>query len=144
MADQLGSARFRAIFESALQAYENKAGLMLAKHPLAVQLQSCQSLESTIAVMQGQAQAFGEFQGIDRVMKSIRSIVSILTRLSTSASLSDSIGLVRQKALMVCSIALTIFHSNSHLRLQSTLALLSYSLYVWFYSIYVRIFVTSR
>jgi hypothetical protein len=144
MADQSGSARFRAVFESALQAYDNKAGLMLAEHPLAVQLQSCQSFESTIAVLQGQAQAFGEFRGIDRVMKSIRSIVSILTRLSTSASLGDSTGLVRQKALMVCSTALTILHSNSHLRLQSTLALLSYSPYVPFYSTYVDTLVTFR
>jgi hypothetical protein len=122
MADHSGSARFRVIFESALQAYDNKAGLMLAEHPLAVQLQSCHSFESTIAILQGQAQAFCEFRGIDRVMKSIKSIVSILTRLSTSASLGDFIGLVRQKALMVWSTALTILYSHSHLRLQSTLA----------------------
>jgi hypothetical protein len=80
MADQLGSARFRAVFELALQAYDNKAGPILAEHLLTVQLQSCHSFKSTIAILQGQAQAFGDFRGIDQVMKTIRATVSILAR----------------------------------------------------------------
>jgi|SRR6266850_2063230 len=137
MADQSGSAHFRAIFESALLTYEKKAGVTLAEHPLAVQLQSCHSIESITAILQGKVQAFGEFRGIDRVMKSVRSTVSILTTLSTSASLGDYYGLVRQnlKALVACSTALTIFHSHFHLRPPFTLALVSYSLYVLFYII---------
>jgi len=117
--------------------YEKKAGVTLAEHPLAVQLQSCHSIESITAILQGKVQAFGEFRGIDRVMKSVRSTVSILTTLSTSASLGDYYGLVRQnlKALVACSTALTIFHSHFHLRPPFTLALVSYSLYVLFYII---------
>jgi hypothetical protein len=127
MADQSRSTHFRAIFESALLTYEKKAGVTLAEHPLAVQLQSCDSVESITAVLQGQVQAFGEFRGIGRVMKSVRSTVSTLTTLSTSASLGDSNGLVRQnlKALVASSAALTIFHSHFHLRPPSTLALVS-------------------
>jgi hypothetical protein len=102
MADHSGSAHFRAIFGYALGAYEKKAGVTLAEHPLAVQLQSCQSVESIIVVLQGQVQAFGEFRGIDRLMKSVRNTVSILTTLSTSASLGECYDLVRQnlKALI--------------------------------------------
>ena len=96
MADQSGSAHFRAVFESALLAYEKKAGVMLAEHPLAVQLQSCDSVESITAVLQGQVQVFDAYRGIDRVMKSVRSTLSILTTLSTSASLGGSNGSVRQ------------------------------------------------
>jgi len=100
MADQSEPNRFRALFESALQAYHQKAGVILADHPLAVQLQSCHSIESITTVLQDQAQAFSEFPGNDKVMKSIKSTVSILIRLSVTASLDDNIGLVRHKALM--------------------------------------------
>jgi hypothetical protein len=96
MTDQSGSARFSSLFESALQSYEKKSGVMLAEHPLAVQLQTCHSVESIITLLQGQAQAFGDFRGSDRVMKSIKSTVSSLTRLASIASLGDAIGLVRQ------------------------------------------------
>ena len=114
MADQSGSAHFRAVFESALLSYERKAGVTLAEHPLAVQLQNCDSVESINAVLQGQAQAFGECRGIDRVLKSVKSTVSILTTLSTSPCLGDSNGLVclNLKVLMACFTALTIFFSQ--------------------------------
>jgi hypothetical protein len=42
-------------------------------------------------------------------MISIQSTISILTRLSATATLSDTIDLVRQKALMAYSIALKVF-----------------------------------
>ena len=113
MADQSGSNGFPRLYESALQAYEKNAGVVLAEHPLALQLQSCDSVESMTSVLQGQAQAFGEFQGSDRVMKTIKSIVSILTRLSSTASLAVDMGLVRQQASMPCSIT-HIFSSYTH------------------------------
>jgi len=102
MADQ---SRFCALFESALQSYGKDAGVNLPEHPLALQLQSCHSTESIIAVLQGQAQAFSEFRGSDRVMKTIKSTVSILTRLSATASLAVDIDLV---CLMACSILVAL------------------------------------
>jgi hypothetical protein len=42
-------------------------------------------------------------------MISIQSTISILTRLSATATLGDTIDLVRQKALMACSIAPKVF-----------------------------------
>jgi hypothetical protein len=96
MTDQSGSSHFRSLFESALQSYEKQSGVVLAEHPLAVQLQTCHSVESVVALLQGQAQAFGDFRGSDRAMKSIGSTVSLLTRLASIASLGDAIGFVRQ------------------------------------------------
>jgi len=107
MANQPGCSRFRALFKSALQSYEKKAGVTLVDHPLALQLRSCDSVESITAFLQGQAPAFDEFQGRDRAMNAIKSTVSILTRLSETASLSIDIGLVRLHALVACSTALT-------------------------------------
>ena len=73
----------------------------MAKHPLAQKLENCHSLESvTTTLLQDQAGTFGEFRGRDRIMKSIRSTVSSLFKLSATASLDDGIRLVRQKTLM--------------------------------------------
>lgn len=108
MDDQSRPIRSHKFFESALQAYEKKAGVALAEHPLAVKLQSCDSVESITALLQGQAQAFSESRGSDRVMKSIKNTVSSLAKLSATACLAIDIGLlVRQRALMTCSSALT-------------------------------------
>jgi len=96
MGDQSRSTGFRTLFESALQAYEKKTGITLAEHPLAVQLQSCLSVESITALVQDQASASSEFLGKDRIMQSIRSIVSMINTLSTTTSLWYPILLVRR------------------------------------------------
>jgi hypothetical protein len=109
MADQSGSIRFRTLFQVALQDYEKKTSVTLVSHPLAMQFQSYHSAESITTGLQGQVLAFGEFEGSDRVMKSIEGIVSILTKLSATPSLGDAIGLVRHEALRAYSIPLTVF-----------------------------------
>ena len=95
MAHQSESARFQAIFEPALQAYEKKTGVSLAQHPLANKLQSCDTVEAITGLLQDQARVFGHFQGSDKIMQSLKTIVSILSKLSSAASLADAFGLVR-------------------------------------------------
>ena len=99
MTDQ-ASTRFRALFEAGLQAYEKKSSITLAVHPLAIQIQSCHSPESISAVLRGQAQAFTKSRGSDKVINVIKNTLSILTALSDTATLGDSIGLVSLNALM--------------------------------------------
>jgi len=95
MGDQLeSSASFRALFESAFQVYEKTTGISLAEHPFAIQLQRCHSIESMTALVQDQASTFNEFREKDRVTKSVKSTLSILTKLSATASLGDAVGLV--------------------------------------------------
>ncbi|SRR6266851_2059730 len=131
------STRFRAHFESALQAYQKTTGITLAEHQLAVRLQNCHSIDSITTLFKYEAPSFSDLQGGNRIMKSIENTVSILYRLSATASLGDVIGLVCQKALMGCSTSLTVFLSHSHLRKQYLPALLCYLLYVPFFSSYV-------
>ena len=101
MTDQSASSRLQALFELALEDYETMTTVSLARHPLAQKLEDCHSVESITALLQDQARTFGEFRGRDRMMKSIRSIVSFLHKLSGNASLGGGSGLVRQKALMM-------------------------------------------
>ena len=114
MADQSGSTGFLPLYKSALQAYEKTAGITLAEHPFALQLQSCDSLEFMTSVLQCQAEALGVFQGSDRVMKNIKSTVPILSRLSSTASLAVDVGLVRQQPFTPCSITDRLY-SHTHL-----------------------------
>ena len=95
MGDHSQSSRFRILFESALQEYQTQTGTTLADHPLAEKLQHCDSIESITTVLQEQARAFREFRGGDgRVMKSLKTVVSVLYTLSVSTALDEVIGLV--------------------------------------------------
>jgi hypothetical protein len=104
MTDQSVPSRLQTLFEVALEEYEMKTKISLAEHPLAQELEDCHSVESITALLQNQARSFGDFRGRDRIMKSIKSIVSSLYNLSSIATLGDGMGLVRLKILM------TVFH----------------------------------
>ena len=97
MSDQPGPSRLQVLFEAAMQDYEKKTGIVLAKHPLAEKLQNCDSVESVTAVFQEQTQAFSEFRGRDKVFKPLKNIVSVLHKLSATAV---TIGLVRPCAII--------------------------------------------
>jgi len=105
MAHQSESAGFQARFDPALQAYEKKTGVSLAQHPLAIELQSCDTVEAITALFQDQAQAFSDFQGSDKIMKSIKMTVSILSKIASV----NAFGLVRQKGLTACLACLTFY-----------------------------------
>jgi hypothetical protein len=127
MADQLGSSHFRDIFDTALHAYEEKTGVTLTNHPLAMELQDCDNIEGITVLLRDQAKGFIKSE---KITKSVETIVSILTPLSSAASLPDTIGLVRQKVLVANFTYLTVSYSLSHPREQYTLVSVSYLTYV--------------
>jgi len=92
MANQSGSVSFQRLLESALLRYEKKTGVTLSKHPLALQFQSCNSVEDFNTLLRDKAKDVRESE---RIIKSMKTIVSILTPLSSVASLPDAVGLVR-------------------------------------------------
>ena len=96
------STCLRVRLESALHAYEETAGVILAEHPLAVELQSCHSVESSATVLTCEAQSLGDpLGGSDRIIRPIERIVPMLFTLS-STNLGDADGLVRQQVMMGC------------------------------------------
>jgi len=111
MTDQPGSARFQRLLESALQVYEKKAGVTLADlgDSLAIRLQRCHSIDDITTLLQDKAKAFNDLQQRDRIFKSIKATVSILTPVSAIASVADDAGLVRQNVLKACLAFLTVF-----------------------------------
>ena len=101
MADHTGFARFRARFESALQTYRQTTGLTLAEHPLAVQLQSCQSVESITTIFTHEVRASSDLlAGSDRIITSMKCTISMLFTLSATTPFGDASDLVRKGELM--------------------------------------------
>ena len=96
MADQSQSSRlhWQTLYEAALHDYQNQTGISLADHPLAEQLQNCDSVESITAVLCEQTQAFNEFRGKDKVLKPFKRAVLILYKLSAVANFGQDLGLV--------------------------------------------------
>jgi len=102
MSNPSPSQSFRFLFETALQRYEEKTGTKLIEHPLAKQLEKCDSVDSITTVLQEQARVFGKFKGDDgKVMRSLKYSVNVLHALSTNTALEEGIGLVRLKALVI-------------------------------------------
>jgi hypothetical protein len=94
MSDQLGVSRFQVLFEYALQDYERKTGITLVDHPLAGQLQTCQSAESVTALLQEQTRALSEFRESHKIMRSRKNVVSALSKISAAAALGQDFGTV--------------------------------------------------
>jgi hypothetical protein len=95
MSDQSASSHLQVLFEAALQDYEKQTGIALAKHPLADKLQNCDTVESVTAVLHEQTRAFSEFRERDKVLKPLKSAVSVLCKLFSATSFGQAVGLVR-------------------------------------------------
>jgi len=89
------SSSFNLLFEIALQNYEKQTGMKLVDHPLAKQLEICNSVDCITAILQEKAQPFRELRGDDgKLTKSLQSTVHVLYTVSTSTALGEGIGLV--------------------------------------------------
>ena len=128
MTDRSGSSRFQAILESAVQAYEEKAGVTLSDlgDSLAMRLQRCHSVDDIATLLQGQAHAIDNLQQDDRIFKSIKTIVSILSPISSVASVADNISLVRRKVRMTFYTSDHVHRHCCHMQRQYMLLSVSY------------------
>ena len=89
------SSTFQDLFNAALQNYKDKTGNTLTDHPIAKQLETCESVSSITTILQEQAQSFREFRENDgKLMKALNSSVAILCTHSINSALKDAIGMV--------------------------------------------------
>ena len=59
------STHFETIFTAVLESYNKKTKKDIASHPLAAQLQSCNSSSAILAVLRAQVQANDQAQSVD-------------------------------------------------------------------------------
>ncbi|KAH9169472.1 hypothetical protein EDB89DRAFT_2073004 [Lactarius sanguifluus] len=83
---------FKSILDAALSEYKKKTGKELLDHPLAPEVQRCDSVDAILAIIRGQAKAFQRFRdGDQRLMKWIGPVVDVL--FTFSATLSEGVAL---------------------------------------------------
>jgi hypothetical protein len=124
----LSSSQFKPILDTALREYEIKTGNDLSDNWLAKEIQSCDSVEAVLDILQDQANAFDMFRNGDkRLMKWIRSSVDALYTISST--LGTGVGIVRTiRDDLRCLV--TSVCSGFLLQMQSLLGLVSSSLFV--------------
>jgi hypothetical protein len=87
------SSNFQQIFDNALKAYQRRTKKDLLTHPLAAQLQACDSPSSILAVLQQQVQELNRSPSADdRLTKWLDPTVNVLCALSDV--LGEGVGLV--------------------------------------------------
>ncbi|SRR6266404_4929194 len=87
---------FGTIFTAALKDYQKQTKRDISSHPLAAQLQSCDSPSAVLAVLRAQARAFNQAQNTDdKFIKWLDPTINVLYALS--ATLGNGVGLVTAK-----------------------------------------------
>jgi hypothetical protein len=87
------SPNFQLVFNNALKAYEKKTKHDLLAHPLAAQLQACQSPSTILMVLQQQVQQLNRSQASDdRLTKWLDPTINVLY--AFSGTLGEAVGLV--------------------------------------------------
>ncbi|KAH9037500.1 hypothetical protein EDB85DRAFT_608746 [Lactarius pseudohatsudake] len=86
------STDFGTIFGAALEAYKKQTKKDVTSHPLATQLQSCDSPSAILAILRAQVQAFDQSQSADeKLTKWLDPTVNVLY--AFSATLGEGVGL---------------------------------------------------
>ena len=89
------STNFETIFAASLKAYKKQTKKDIAAHPLATELQSCDSSSAIIAILRTQTQNFDQSQGADaseKWTKWLDPTVNVL--FAFSATLGNGVGVV--------------------------------------------------
>ena len=88
------SSRFQAIFQAAIKSYQKQTKKDLLAHPLASQLQACDSTNAILAILQDQVREFDKsHSGDERLTKWLGPTVNVLN--AFSATISGGASLVR-------------------------------------------------
>jgi hypothetical protein len=99
------SSNFQSIFNVALEAYEKTTKTKLLTHPLATQLQSCDSPAAILTVLQDLVQQFQQSCGGNERLRSwLDPTVNVL--FAFSATLGEGVGMVIFNVLIAYESAL--------------------------------------
>ena len=101
------SSNFQAIFNNALKAYERRTKKDLLAHPLAAQLQTCDSHSSILIVLQQQVQELNQSQSSnERLTKWLDPTVKVLYTFSETLGEGVSLVCLTINASEICILKL--------------------------------------
>ena len=98
------SSNFQLIINNALEAYKKRTKNDLLAHPLAAQLQTCDSPGAILAILQQQVQGLDQSQSDDRWTKWLDPTINVL--FAFSATLGAGVGLVCSRTCVYLRCAL--------------------------------------
>jgi hypothetical protein len=88
---------FGSLFQSALEEFEKETTINLVGHPLAAQLECCNSVESIIELLHDQARTFHQFRGNDsKLVTVLNRTIQGLHMLSGIVTVGGAVGFVCQ------------------------------------------------
>ena len=92
------ASNFQSIFSTALKSYERRTKTDILAHPLASQLQACNSPGSILTVLQSQVDNLAQARSSDeRLTKWLNPTINVI--LAFSATLGNGVSLVRLKIM---------------------------------------------
>ena len=93
------SSNFQSVLNAALEAYEKKTKSKLLIHPLAAQLQSCDSPSAIVSILQGLIQQFDRRRRSDeRLTDWLNPTINVLY--AFSSTLGQGVGLVSLSGIL--------------------------------------------
>ena len=105
-------SRFQTIFQAALKSYQKQTKKDLLTHPLASQLQSCNSTSATLTILQDQVREFDKSRIADeRLTKWLGPTVNVLC--AFSAAVSGGVGLVSLDTELMQTLKLPLIYIYS-------------------------------
>ena len=111
MSRSSSSSTFQALFDAALQDYEDKTGSVLIDHPLAKELHEYDSVLSITTILEEQIQVFPSYEFTDRGMlvDSLKHLVEVLGSPFISNVFDQGTDrLVRPKGTPLCFLLLIV------------------------------------
>ena len=85
VASSSSESHFQAIFQAALKTYQKQTKKDLLAHPLASQLQDCDSTTAILAILQDQVREFDKFRsGDEKLTKWLGPTVNVLSAFSAT------------------------------------------------------------
>ncbi|KAI9449709.1 hypothetical protein BJY52DRAFT_1227590 [Lactarius psammicola] len=83
-------SNLQPILDAALSEYKKKTGQGLLDHPIATELQRCDTVDAVLAILQDQARAFQQYKdGDQRLMKWIGPLTQVLFAFSGTLGVGD-------------------------------------------------------
>ena len=95
------ASNFQSIFDAAMKNYEKETKKDLLAHPLAAQLQACNTSSDILAVLQDEVRKFEQSRGADeRLSRWLNPTINVLYALSaTLGGVVGFVGLIRSTYL---------------------------------------------
>jgi hypothetical protein len=97
---EASSFNYQAIFDNALEGYKKKTGKDLISDPLLCRLESCNSPDAIIAILQAQILRPGQPQSSgDRLLTWLNPTINVLNAFSKTIGVVGSVSLKRSKTM---------------------------------------------